>query len=199
MLRSMTVGIGPAALGLLLGLAPVAPGALADGSFLQVDLSSSAADAVGTVTRGRLSFGANHNDYDGGAVTGLSLTHAFPLGDAATLKLGPALSVVRDDDDGFESPRAGVKASLDRYTATAFGSLYLLGEVNTIDSGWFALVQTGLGSGGFSVELSRGGSDTYDEATLAVNQRLGAGPMNLRAGWRFIAEEAFVGVSVNTF
>lgn len=199
MIRTSRVGARRAILATILACAPIAEFARADGSFLQADVSPSGADAVGTVTRGRLSFGASYNDFDGGSAAGMSLTHAFPLRDVATLKIGPAVSITRDDDEGYEGPRAGLKLSLDRYSPTSFGSLYLLGEVNTIDSAWFALVQTGIGDSGYSFEASRGGSDTYDEATLAVNKRLGDGDISLRAGWRIIAEEAFVGFSVNTF
>ncbi|SFE93741.1 hypothetical protein [Roseivivax sediminis] len=171
----------------------------ADGSFLQVDLTPETANAVGAVARGPLNFGLSFNDYEGGSVAGASLTYALPLGEIATLKLGPALAAVRDDDDGFEGIEGGAKVVLDRYTPTSFGGLYLLAEANTIQSSWFALAQTSFGNSGFSAELSRGGSDTYDEATLAINKRIGNGPVSLRAGWRLISEQAFVGVSINTF
>ncbi|WP_306133266.1 hypothetical protein [Roseivivax marinus] len=193
--RPFAFGAGILALAATLSTAP----AHADGSFLQVDLSPTAADAVGTVARGRLNYGLSFNDYDGGSQAGASLTYAFPLGDIATLKLGPALAVTRDDDDGYEGLRGGGKIILDRYTPTSFGAVYLLGEAGTIDNSWFALVQTSFGNSGVSAELSRGGSDTYDEATFAVNKRVGDGDVSLRAGWRFIAEEAFVGLSINTF
>ncbi|WP_234990189.1 hypothetical protein [Roseivivax lentus] len=180
-------------------LAMIARPAGADGTFLQADRSFSAFDAVATVTRGRLSFGASYNDYDGGALAGTSLVYAFPIRDFATLKAGPAISISRDDGDGFDDPQAGIKLVLDRYTPTSFGAVYLLGEFNSIENAWFGLVQTSLGASGFSFEVSRGFSDTYDETTLALNQRIGGGPGSLRLGYRFVAEEAFFGFSVNTF
>ena len=171
----------------------------ADGSFLQADLSPTAAGTVAAVERGQLTYSGVYSDTDGNAAATASLGYRIPLGAIAALKIGPSVGATKDKGEAFGGPELGLRAAVDRYTPTSFGAVYLLGEVNTIDNAWFSLAQVSLGQTGLSAEVSRGGSDTYDEAALGVNARIGDGPVSLRAGYRLFAEEAFIGVSVNTF
>lgn len=177
-----------------LALLPFASPAAADGTFFQFDLSETASDAVISVARGRLTFSANWSRYEDGESAGASVTWSIPVESLGTFKLGPSLGANSEDDD----LELGLKAGFERYQPTSFGHLFMLAEINSIDSGWFGTLQTGFNNG-FGVELSAGGSDTYDATTLAVTHRLGAGPVSLRAGYKFVAQEVFVGLSVNTF
>lgn len=185
------------AAGLLLGCAAVQP-ARADGTFLQLDIAKDASGGVVAISRGRLNFGANLTTYQGGRSAGLSLTYSFPLGDFGTFKLGPALGR-SFGNSADKTLQAGLQASWERYTPTSFGALYLLGQASSIDHGWFLLAQTTFGSSGFGLELSHGGSTTYHETALALTRRLGQGPFSLRAGYKFVARQVFVGLSYNTF
>jgi len=176
----------------------VAPAA-ADGTFIQLDAGRNSLNGVLSVSQGPLTFGGLVADYDGGAVASLSVTYQVPgTGDVA-VKVGPVVSLVKDDDKSDESVKGGLKVSVDRYTATDFGFLYLLGEVNSIDRSWFVLSQFGLGQSGYALEFSAGGSDAYDERSVGLSKKLGESPISLRAGYRFVEEEIFVGVSYNTF
>jgi hypothetical protein len=171
----------------------------ADGTFIQLDAGRNSLNGVLSVSQGPLTFGGLVADYDGGAVASLSVTYQVPgTGDVA-VKVGPVVSLVKDDDKSDESVKGGLKVSVDRYTATDFGFLYLLGEVNSIDRSWFVLSQFGLGQSGYALEFSAGGSDAYDERSVGLSKKLGESPISLRAGYRFVEEEIFVGVSYNTF
>ncbi|SER48793.1 hypothetical protein SAMN04490244_101233 [Tranquillimonas rosea] len=183
----------------LLALASHPSDSQADGSFWQVDLAPGSVSAVASVVRGDLTYGAVYSNTDGSAAAIASVGYAFPLRDWATVKFGPSLGATRDEGEPLDDVEPGLKATVDRYAPTEFGALYLLAEVNTIDRSWFALAQASFGSEGFSAEISRGGSDTYDEASLAFNKRIEEAPLSLRAGYRFFAREVFVGFSVNTF
>ncbi|OWY05287.1 hypothetical protein B6V75_03965 [Thioclava sp. F1Mire-8] len=178
---------------LTLSLGPVSP-ARADGTFLQADLGTNTSDAVFAISRGKVSFGANFSDYEGGWSTGAVVTRDFALGEIGTLKVGPSIGRTLSDDNW----RLGVRAGLEHYSPTRFGHVFLLAQYNTIDQDWFALFQAGNRSG-LGLELSAGGSDTYSERTIAVTQKIGDGPVSIRAGWRAFAKEAFVGLSINTY
>ena len=169
----------------------------ADGTFAQFDLSEDTADAVVSVGRGRLGFGATYSRYEGGSSATAAITYAFPLGEIGTLKIGPSLGRAFGDTDNRDM-RVGARVSLERYKSTGFGHVFLLGEYDTIDSNWFAIGQVGLSSG-YGIELSAGGSDNYEAQTIALTKRLGAGPVSLRAGYKLVTGEIFAGLSINTF
>ncbi|GLT08386.1 hypothetical protein ACFQFQ_16840 [Sulfitobacter porphyrae] len=182
------------------GILPfLAPSAHADGEFLQVDLSESTSTGTLSIARGPLTYGASAVSYEGGSTYGLSATYKLPVAEQfVTLRLGPALGYVKDNgkDGSFE---AGLKLVAERYIPTDFGSVFLLADLNSIENSWFVLAQFGLSGPGLSFELSHGESDTYSETSLAVAKRLGDSPTSLRAGYRFDADEIFVGLSINTF
>ena len=49
------------------------------------------------------------------------------------------------------------------------------------------------------MELSRGGSDSYRETTLAFQKRIADGPLSVRLGYKLTSDEVFAGFSINTF
>lgn len=167
--------------------------AVADGTFLQVDLSGQTQTLVASGVWGRFGAEVVASKYEGGHDTGAALSFGIPLG-SATLRLGP--SIGWSDDKGTQT---GGKVALENYTATGFGGIYALGFYNTVDDAWFLLGQVSHASSGFGLELSRGGSDNYHESTVALQKRLGGGDLSLRGGYKFDSEEAFVGFSINTF
>ena len=175
------------------GLTAAATTAEADGTFFQLDLASETSDVVFAGTRGKFSYGANYSSYDSGWNAGLQVTRDFVFPDVATVKVGPSLGITDDDDVDL-----GLKIIVERYAPTEFGFVFLSGQYNTIQNDWFALAQFGNGKG-VSIDLTAGGSDTYSEQSAALNYRLGTGPTSLRAGYRFDAQEVFVGFSVNTY
>jgi hypothetical protein len=182
----------------LLSLAQGSP-ALADGEFLQLDLSAGTTVAVVSAQRGPLTFSLSYTEADGDRSGRIGATYELPLptGEALpTARLGPALGL---DGPDLSDAEPGLSLVLDRYTATTWGSVYLLADLSTIDAAWFLLAQVGRPEAGLTAELSRGGSDDYTETTFALSRRLGDGPVSLRAGYRFEAEEVFVGLAVNTF
>lgn len=173
--------------------------AKADGAFFQFDVSPETTNAVFVFVREPLSFGLNHVRYEDGRRTTLNLLYRLPLPDSApTIRIGPSLGVV--DATGLASRTDfGAKISIDKWMPTDFGSIYLLGEYNSIENAAFVSAQFGFSGPGLQFEASYGESDSYSETSLAVSKKLGRGPVSLRAGYRLSAEEVFVGLSVNTF
>ena len=172
----------------------LATGARADGTFFQLDLEPDAADAVLGATRGKMSFGANYSTFESGWSVGAYATRDFTIENVATIKIGPSIG----NSDASNGLDFGAKLIVERYLPTDFGFVFMSGQFNTIENDWFALAQIGNGKG-LSVDLTAGGSDTYSEQSIAVNYRLDDGPTSLRGGYRFDAQELFIGMSVNTY
>ena len=172
--------------------------AYADGEFLQLDIGRENQGAVASMVRGPLSFGLNYTDYDSGRIASLNVKYALPLNSPFTVRIGPSVAYQRDDGDQSRV-RAGLGLVVERYSPTPFGSTFLLADLNTINQSWFVLGQVTFAPSNFGLELSRGGSNTYHETTLALQKRLTDSPVSLRLGYRFSSREAFAGFSVNTF
>ena len=172
---------------------------LADGEFWAIDVSESTRGGVLSASRGEFNFGASVTDYGEGVSAGLSLTRRIPLSfgiDGLTLSAGPALGFGGGDLSEVE---LGLTASLQRFVPTEWGSYFLQASVGTINRNFFLQAQATFAEPSLTVGLSRGGSTEYDETSLSISKQLGDGPVSLRAGYRFQAEEFFVGFSVNTF
>ena len=171
-----------------------ATGAQADGTFFQFDLARNASDTVLGATRGKMSFGANYSIFEDGWSAGVYAARDYTIENVATIKIGPSIG----KSDASNGLQFGAKVIVERYQPADFGFVFMSGQLNTIENDWFALVQIGNGKG-LSVDLTAGGSDTYSEQSIAVNYRLDNGPTSLRGGYRFDAQEVFVGMSINTY
>ena len=185
----------------LLALAPFGIPALpasADGEFYQLDVARDTGTGVASIERGPLTFGALHAVYDGGETSRLSVLYKLPLDWSGSVRLGPSVDYIAED--GAEDRlRAGLRLTVDRYVPTSFGSIYGLAEFTSADKGWFLLGQATHADLGLTAELSYGGSETYEDGTIALSRRITGTPVSLRAGWRFVSDSFFLGVSVNTF
>ncbi|WP_410219369.1 hypothetical protein [Paracoccus sp. (in: a-proteobacteria)] len=172
--------------------------AAADGYFLQGDAGTRTQSVVASASRGPLNYGFNISNYDEGHSSAISLTYTIPLAEVAVLKAGPTLGLQHEQDKGNDL-QAGLKLSVERYMATGFGSTYALIDVSTVHHSWFLLGQMTLAPANIGVELSRGGSDSYHETTLALQKRVADGPFSIRVGYKLTSEELFAGFSINTF
>lgn len=172
--------------------------AAADGYFLQTDVGGRTQSFVASTSRGPLSFGLNLSGYEDGHSGAISAMYALPVEAGATFKLGPTVGFKRNDD-GERDTKTGVRLAVDRWTATSFGSAYALAEASTVHRSWFLLGQVTFAPANIGIELSRGGSDDYHETTLAMQRRIGDGPVSLRIGYKLSSEELFAGFSINTF
>lgn len=171
-----------------------APVARADGEFLQYDLGPSDHTVVASIGRGAISAGVTFSDYDGGAETTLSLTHAVPLWQSITGRVGATLHF----DDGEAD--AGLKLAAEQYVGQDWGGLFWLAEIDSYRAGYFALVQAFPNEVPLNLEVTASGhNDGYHETAIATGFQVNDGPVRLRAGFRLHAQEAFVGVSLNTF
>lgn len=172
--------------------------AAADGEFAQFDLSPDTFTGVLSAQRGRFSFGTVYSDYVDGSDLNFTLSYAVPLGDPqmpVTLRVGPALQYER-----LETWKAGLRVVAEHYRPTEFGNIFLLGEVSTIDRAYFGLASLGLRDPGLAFELThQGDDDGYRETALAIVKPIEGTALSLRAGYKFDAEEVFVGMSFNTF
>ncbi|KAA9008095.1 hypothetical protein [Histidinibacterium aquaticum] len=185
--------------GLLRGglLALALPGMAAAQEFLQYDVSPSDSTLVASATRGAYGASLTYSRFTGGGEATVSATRGFAVpvaGAPATLRVGPSVLLSEDD-----SPEAGLKIVAEQYRPTNWGGLFLLAEATTVNSGYFAMVQPNLANGVSFEITAAGNSEGYRERALAVTRRLGDGPWRLRAGYRFVAEEVFVGASLNTY
>jgi hypothetical protein len=178
--------------------AAAAPAAAADGFFAQADIGDRTQSAVATASRGALSYGTTLSNYEGGRSGTTFLAYTLPLEAPATVRLGPAVGLRRSDGEAREV-EAGLRVAVDRWSATPFGSVYGLAEASSVHRSWFLLGQVTFAPANIGVELSRGGSEDYHETTLAVQKRLGEGPVSLRLGYKLSSDEIFAGISINTF
>ncbi len=171
--------------------------AVADGEYYSFEFSERASNAVVSATRGSLTLGADYTDFGDGRTAGASVTGRLPfdLGvPGLELSVGPS---VRFDDGG--DTRFGVTFTAQRYVPTDFGNLFFQAGVNSIDQSYFTQAQVGLAELRLVLALARGASTEYAETTFSLSKRLGDSPFSLRAGYRFVEEELFVGFEVNTF
>lgn len=192
----------PIAASLVLTVALLPSAARADGEYWGVDASQSTVGGVLSASRGDYTFGAGFTKYEDGVSANLSLSHQIPwdaLPEGASLSAGAALGFTFDEEGDLSDTEVGATANLQRYVGTEWGFVFLQGNVSTISRSFFLQAQVGFNNPDFSIGLSRGGSTEYQELTLAVSKPLGDTPVSLRGGYRFFAEEWFVGFSVNTF
>jgi hypothetical protein len=198
MVKVVSRGILPAAMqAAFCALVPTA--VLADGEYWSIDISQSSRNGVLSAARGELTFGASVTDYGDGVSAGLSLSRRIPtdLGiEGLTLSAGPALGLGGGD---LSELQLGLTASAQRYVVTDWGAYFLQASAGTIDRNFFLQAQATINGPDLTIALSRGGSTEYDETTLSISRPMGDGPVSLRAGYRFQAEEVFIGFSVNTF
>lgn len=179
------------------------PGVLAaDGEYWSLDKSASSTGFVLSATRGEFIFGAGFTDYEDGLSTGVSFSRSLPLNfgvEGLAISAGLAASLTFDDNGEAEAPEFGVTVNIQRYVPTDFGNYFLQANYNTINQAYFLQAQIGFDEPGINLALSTGASTEYNETALTISKRLGDGPVSLRTGYRFDAEEIFVGFSVNTF
>ena len=173
--------------------------AAADGEYWGVDVSDSTHSGVLAATRGTWNFGAGYTDYGDGVSANLSLTRQLPIDlgiEGLNLTAGPALGFGGGDLSEVE---LGLNLGASRYIPTNFGAIFLQASASTNRRNFFLQAQITLSDPGVTFSVSRGGSLDYDETAVTVSKELGDGPVSLRTGYRFVAEEFFVGFSVNTF
>lgn len=176
----------------------LAQAAAAEGYFLQGDAGGRTQSVVVSASRGSLNYGLNLSNYEDGHSGAISLTYGLPLADVVVMKVGPTVGFQHEQDEG-DDVQAGLKLSLERYSPTSFGSTYLLADVSSVHQSWFLLGQLTFAPANFGVELSRGGSDSYRETTLAFQKRIANGPLSVRLGYKLTSDEVFAGFSINTF
>lgn len=181
-----------------LALFCLASPATADRYFLQADAGLETQGLVATLAQGDWNYGLSVAKYEDGTSVSVSLAYAFALEDIAVMKVGPSLGIQREAGS-WSSPEAGIRFAVERFTPTTFGGAFALAEVNTVDSAWFVLGQLSWQTTGLGLELSRGGSDSYRETTVAVSKRLSDSPASLRFGYKLDSEEVFFGFNINTF
>ena len=174
----------------------LASSSVADGSFFQLDWTGSDLTMVGSEQRGQLTFGATTIYSGESAELSARVVHGFPLPWNIDGKVGPELQFSRNS--GVVELDGGLFLSADRWQPTFFGSFYWLAELHSIENAWFTSVQFGF-TGSSVLEISSGGSDTYNDSAIAISRRLGDGPWLFRAGYRLKSDVAFFGLIYNTY
>ncbi|WP_375173682.1 hypothetical protein [Pseudooceanicola sp.] len=176
-------------------LALTALAAKADGEFYQLDLGEKTRTAVISVERERLAYGMVFSDNIGREDLTLTASYKFTLGTPVTFRVGPALQI-----EGPDTLKGGIRLVAEHYQPTSFGSIFLLGEATTIDRGYFALAAIGFDKPDVTVEFSYlGDDDGFRDKVAALAFGIPNTKARFRAGYKFDTEEAFVGISINTF
>jgi hypothetical protein len=171
----------------------------ADGEYWAMDVSENTRGGVLSVTKGKVTFVSTVTDYGDGVSAGVSLTQRLPFEhgiEGLTLAIGPAIGFGGGDLSEVEF---GVAGSAQRYVPTAWGSYFWQASVGSTNRSFFLQAQATLSEPKITVALSRGGSTLYDETTLSISRQWGESNVSLRTGYRFQAEDLFLGFSVNTF
>lgn len=171
----------------------------ADGEYWAIDVSESTRSGVLSVTQGDVTFVSTVTDYGDGVSAGVSLTHRLPFDhgiEGLVLAAGPSIGFGGGDLSEVEF---GIAASAQRYVPTEWGSYFWQAGIGTSNRAFFLQGQATLSEPKLTVAISRGGSTLYDETTLSLSRQLGESDVSLRTGYRFQAEDWFLGFSVNTF
>lgn len=171
----------------------------ADGEYWAIDVSENTRSGVLSVTQGKITFVSTVTDYGDGVSAGISLTHRLPFEhgiEGLVLAAGPAIGFGGGDLSELEF---GIAASAQRYVPTEWGSYFWQAGVGTSNRAFFLQGQATLSGPKLTLALSRGGSTLYDETTLSLSRQLGESDISIRTGYRFQAEDWFLGFSVNTF
>ncbi|EYD76381.1 hypothetical protein Rumeso_02045 [Rubellimicrobium mesophilum DSM 19309] len=150
-------------------------------------------------SRGNWNFGAGYTVYGDGVSASLSLTRTLPWTfgvEGLSMSAGPALGFGGGDLSEVE---LGLNVGIQRYIAFDWGAVFLQASAGTNRKNYFTQAQLTLADPGLTFAISRGASLDYEETSLSVSKQLGDGPVSIRAGYRFNADEVFVGFSVNTF
>lgn len=171
----------------------------ADGEYWAIDVSETTRGGVLSVTQGKLTFVSTVTDYGDGVSAGVSLTHRLPFDhgiEGLTLAAGPAIGFGGGDLSEVEF---GIAGSAQRYVPTEWGSYFWQASLGSSNRSFFLQAQATLTEPKITVALSRGGSTLYDETSLSISRQLGETDVSLRTGYRFQANDWFLGFSVNTF
>lgn len=179
-------------------LCSFAGAACADGAYFQMDLAPSADSFVATAQRGAFGLSLGWSEWATGEATSLYASYSLPLsalGQGTTLKFGPSY---RYEPSGPED--VGLRLVVEHYRPTDWGSLFLLGDYNSIKREHMLLAEVGLRDSGLSVAVSlQGDSQGFSEQTLVFGYGIRNTPVRLRLGHRFESDKTFIGLSINTF
>ncbi len=180
-----------------LGLLTALP-ASANGEFFQLDFAPGESTVVGSIVRGPFGAALGWSDYINGSAFSANITYsvAIPaLGDGALLRGGASSRLDQDGDLSM-----GAKVVFERWTPTDWGGVFLLADYNTILSEYLALAEVSHSRSGLNASFAvQGGDNGFRENTLVVGYAIPESRMRLRLGYRFEAQQAFIGFSVNTF
>lgn len=172
--------------------------AFADGEYFQLDVSPNSGTAVGSVERGRIGAAVGLSKFEGGRSISANTTYKFDLptiGQGSVIRVGPTVRLDQDDEIDF-----GAKVAFEQFTSTNFGGVFLLADYNTIASEYLLLAEVSENRYGFSTSFAIQGDDAdFRENTLIIGYDVPNSPLRARVGYKFEAEEAVVGFSINTF
>lgn len=170
----------------------------ADGEFYQFDYAARGSSAVASIQRGSYGVALGWSEWEDGQAVSLFLSRGWPvpqLGQGTTIRLGPSFRQGRGRQRDL-----GVRATLEHFRPTSWGSFFGLADLNSIKREYLVLAEFSHWETGLAGFASlQGDNDGFHERTLGVSVRLGESPVRLRLGHRFRAGTTFLGLSINTF
>lgn len=170
----------------------------ADGAYFQLDLAPSATSVVATAQRGAFGLSLGWSEWATGDATSLYASYSVPLtalAQGTTLKFGPSYRYEPGNREDI-----GLRLVLEHYRPTDWGSVFLLGDYNSIKREHMLLAEVGFRESGLSMAVSlQGDALGFREQTLVLGYGIRNTPIRLRLGHRFESAKTFVGVSINTF
>lgn len=170
----------------------------ADGEYFQLDVSPDSGTLVGSVERGKIGAALALSRFEDGRSISANTTYRFDvpaLGLGSVVRVGPTVRL--DQDDSFDF---GAKVAFEQFTSTAWGGVFLLADYNTIANEYLILAEVSESRYGFSTSFAVQGDDAdFHENTLMFGYDVPNSPLRARLGYKFEADQAVVGFSINTF
>ncbi len=172
---------------------------VADGLFFQQDVSKETFVTTLSVQRDRMTFGMNAVAIDEDQSLALNITQSVDWSpENGTLRIGPAVRLILQDG-AFDTTEVGVKVNHEKYVPTNFGAFLWLVDASTIDKSLLLLGQFSLAKQNMSFELAFGRSEDFLDTSITLSRTFGDSRFSGRIGYRFVAEDLFLGISYNTF
>ncbi|MCC5996408.1 MAG: hypothetical protein JJU18_08580 [Oceanicaulis sp.] len=171
--------------------------AMADGEYLQFEYARGSSTAVASVVRGPYGAAAGWSEYDSGSALGANATYRWltpALGSGALVRIGPSVRIDQDTHTDL-----GAKIAFERWSATPWGSVFLLADYNTIQDEYLLLGELAHARSGLSASLAVQGGESFSDNTFVLAYRIKQSPLRFRVGYRFEAQQMLVGFAVNTF
>ncbi len=179
----------------------------AEGMFAQFDKGVGGGTAVVATEIQQLQVSAAYSQWSstGKSLSGALQKNVYSYSSSTnTFKLNAGVGVVDHHSDTTASlpsaSAAGVKLSVEDYQKWQIGSVFAMGEYNTVFRSWLGVVQVRPANSQLGFEWSAVGDDRwYVGHKVALTWKFSNSPWSLRVGQQLKDSTGFIGITYNTF